>query len=142
MISSLIPYDRELLCEIRLQDAFFLTVDEDWVYWSDWTSHSVWRTGKHGGCELELVKSFKSSKPHGIVAIPVEKCNMSLCKTPCFEPPHQASSVPQTKRGRNLRGGDGVSWQTVITKTRIEAPERVAKISAVRIWIFLSLIIR
>ena len=81
-------------------------MDEDWVYWSDWTSHSVWRTGKHGGCELELVKSFKSSKPHGIVAIPVEKCNMSLCKT------------------------------------RIEAPERVAKISAVRIWIFSSLIIR
>lgn len=62
--------DRELLCKIRHHDAFSLALDEDWVYWSDWTSHSVWRTGKHGSCEPEMVKSFKASKPHGIVAIP------------------------------------------------------------------------
>ena len=61
---------RELFCEVSHHDAFSLTVDKDWVYWSDWASHSVWRTLKHGNCELELVKSFKSSKPHGIVAIP------------------------------------------------------------------------
>ena len=42
--------DRELLCKIRHHDAFSLTVDEDWVYWSDWTSHSVWRTRKDGIC--------------------------------------------------------------------------------------------
>ena len=60
--------DRELVCEVSHHDAFSITVDEDWVYWSDWASHSVWRTRKHGDCDLELVKSFKSSKPHGIVA--------------------------------------------------------------------------
>ena len=62
--------DRELVCEVSHHDAFSLAVDEDWVYWSDWASHSVWRTRKHGECDLELVKSFKSSKPHGIVAFP------------------------------------------------------------------------
>lgn len=61
---------RELVCEVSHHDAFSLTVDTDWVYWSDWPSHSVWRTLKHGNCDLELVESFKSSKPHGIVAIP------------------------------------------------------------------------
>ena len=37
----------------------------------------------------------------------IENCNMSLYKTPCLEPPHQASSVPKTKKGRKVRGGDG-----------------------------------
>ena len=36
----------------------------------------------------------------------------------------------------------GASWQTVITRTRIEALGRVSNISAVRIWIFSFLIIR
>ena len=62
--------NRELVCQVRHHEAFSIAVDQDWIYWSDWASHSVWRTGKAGDCELELVRSFKSSKPHGIVVIP------------------------------------------------------------------------
>ena len=42
---------------------------QDWIYWSDWSSHSVWKVSKYGDCKFHLVKSF-SSKPHGVMSIP------------------------------------------------------------------------
>jgi len=62
--------DAEVVCEASYHDGFSITVDQDWIYWSDWSSHSVWKVSKYGDCKFQLVKSFSSSKPHGVMSIP------------------------------------------------------------------------
>ena len=62
--------DRELVYSGSGHDVFSLTVDSDWVYWTDRASFSVWRLNKQNPATVQLVKSFSSSKPHGILFIP------------------------------------------------------------------------
>ena len=77
--------ERELVHTGHGHDVFSLTVDTDHVYWSDRASYSVWRVSKHGPDQsIELVKSFPSSKPHGIVFIPDSD---PACR------PHQSSII-------------------------------------------------
>ena len=64
---------RAVVCsyEGSSQDAFSLAVDRDWVYWSDWASHAVWRVDKRGAdCTPRIVTSFPTARPHGILAWP------------------------------------------------------------------------
>ena len=70
---------REVVCDAPSHDAFSMTVDRHWIYWSDWSSQAVWRLQKHGSCQFEVLTSFSSSKPHGVIAIPDKKpdCIMS-----------------------------------------------------------------
>ena len=64
---------RAVVCsyEGSSQDAFSVAVDRDWVYWSDWASHAVWRVDKRGAdCTPRIVTSFPTARPHGILAWP------------------------------------------------------------------------
>ena len=61
---------REVVCDAASHDAFAMSVDRGWVYWSDWASQAVWRLPKHGSCQFEVLTSFSSSKPHGVIVIP------------------------------------------------------------------------
>lgn len=69
--------ERETVCQLQDHAAFSLAVDSDFIYWSEWSSFSVWRAQKNtaGICRPELVRSFPSSKPHGLAVIREEKLN-------------------------------------------------------------------
>ena len=69
------------------QEPFSLAVCGPWVYWTDWTSHSVWRAPREGGAP-ELVTSFPNSRPHGVAALP------SALPAPCPSEQPSSSTAP------------------------------------------------
>eukprot|EP00092_Neocalanus_flemingeri_P024701 GFUD01026790.1.p1 GENE.GFUD01026790.1~~GFUD01026790.1.p1 ORF type:complete len:549 (+),score=105.74 GFUD01026790.1:228-1874(+) len=73
--SNLDGMEREVVCEGKDHEAFSIAVSQEYIYWSDWTSHALWRTTKSGDCNFELVRKFTTSKPHGISLIPDTKYN-------------------------------------------------------------------
>lgn len=64
---------REVVCSGKDHEAFSIVVTEEFIYWSDWTSHGLWRTRKSGECNFELIQKFTTSKPHGVSFIPDTK---------------------------------------------------------------------
>jgi len=67
--SNLDGTDREMVCKAKDHDPFSIVVTEEFIYWSDWTSHALWRTSKRD-CHFQLIQKFKISKPHGVTFIP------------------------------------------------------------------------
>jgi len=67
--SNLDGTDREVVCSGKDHDAFAMAVSKEFIYWSDWTRHSLWRTRKIGECRFELIQNFETSKPHGVAYI-------------------------------------------------------------------------
>lgn len=68
--------DRELLVQGDSREPFSLSTDTEYVYWSDWTTRSVWRYSKSwtGTTRTpQLVQSFPHSKPHGITSLSVSQ---------------------------------------------------------------------
>lgn len=68
--------DRVLLVQGDSREPFSLSVDSEYVYWSDWTTRSVWRYSKSwtGSTRTpQLVHSFPHSKPHGITSLSVSQ---------------------------------------------------------------------
>jgi len=66
---------REVVCKAKDHDPFSLVVTEEFIYWTDWTSHALWRTSKNGDCIFQLVQKFSTSKPHGVTIIPPTENN-------------------------------------------------------------------
>ena len=65
----------------REQEPFSLAVDGGFIYWSDWSSSSLWRVAveeQQEEAEPELVRSFPKFKPHGVAALPTSPL---VCKT-------------------------------------------------------------
>ena len=62
---------REELCRLPGHAAFSLAVSSEEIYWSEWSSFSVWRVEKNSGgvCRPEVVRSYPSSKPHGVTVV-------------------------------------------------------------------------
>jgi len=71
--SNLDGTGREVVCQAKDHEAFSIVVTEEFIYWSDWTSHALWRTSKAGDCEFQLIQKFTTSKPHGVSFIPDTK---------------------------------------------------------------------
>jgi len=71
--SNLDGSHREVVCQARNHEAFSMVVTEEYIYWSDWTSHALWRTKKLGDCNFELIKKFSTAKPHGVSFIEAPK---------------------------------------------------------------------
>ena len=69
------------------QEPFSLAVSGPWLYWTDWTSHSVWRAPTEGGAP-DLVTSFPNSRPHGVAALP------SALPAPCPSEWPSSSTAP------------------------------------------------
>ena len=87
--------EREEVCRLRGHDAFSIAVDSQYIYWSEWSTLSVWRVSKvpAGGCRPEVVRSF-SSKPHGLARLQDQQLNCDGAHTPrAPEPPPQTSST-------------------------------------------------
>jgi len=68
--SNLDGTDREVVCQGKDHEAFSIAVTDEYIFWSDWTSHALWRTPKYGDCTFELIEKFTTSKPHGVTHIP------------------------------------------------------------------------
>jgi len=69
--------DPQVVVEGRGQEPFGLDVHEEHVYWTDWTTYSVWRAATDGLQKIpERMRSFSSSKPHSLAIIPAKplKC--------------------------------------------------------------------
>jgi len=97
---------REVVCKAKDHDPFSLVVTEEFIYWSDWTSHALWRTSKHGDCVFQLVQKFATSKPHGVTIIPPTENNCDdykdileeqpVRKTTTESPPEQPTTIVST----------------------------------------------
>jgi len=85
--SNLDGTEREVVCKGKDHEAFSITVSEEFIYWSDWTSHALWRTPKSGECNFELIQKFTTSKPHGVSFIPDTKYNCDEYQDIVLAPP-------------------------------------------------------
>ena len=79
--------EREELCRLPGHVAFSLAVSAEQIFWSEWSSFSVWRVGKNpggggGACRPELVRSYPSSRPHGLTIIREEKLHCEGAAAP------------------------------------------------------------
>jgi len=62
---------REVVIKGRGQEPFGLAVHSHHIYWTDWTSYSLWRVAKDGlQSSPERLKSFSSWKPHSLAILP------------------------------------------------------------------------
>ena len=74
--------EREELCRLQGHEAFAILVDGAFIYWSEWSSFSVWRVDvTKGECRPELVKSFSSAKPHGLAVVTDQKLHCDGAET-------------------------------------------------------------
>jgi len=112
--------NREELVKGKGQEPFGLAVHRHHIYWTDWTTYSIWRVAKDGlQSGPERLKSFSSSKPHSLAIVPSKplKCSsqaLSLTSPSSSNPP---SSTPSSLWGTTAKldegakdgGGEGAS---------------------------------
>jgi len=105
--SNLDGTDREVVCSGKDHDAFAIAVSEEFIYWSDWTRHALWRTRKSGECTFELIQNFETSKPHGVsyIADSTNNCDEynGITERPTVK--HISTTEP-TKEEINEKGND------------------------------------
>ena len=75
---------REEVCRLGGHVASALAVSGEEIYWSEWSSFSVWRVDKNPGgvCRPELVRSYPSSRPHGLTVIREDKLHCEGAAAP------------------------------------------------------------
>jgi len=82
------------------QEPFGLAFHHNHIYWTDWTSYSVWRVSKDGlQSSPERLESFSSSKPHSLAVIPSKplKCRgQSLSLSSSTTTSFPSSSTPSS----------------------------------------------
>jgi len=62
---------REVVVKGGGQEPFGVAFHAQHIYWTDWTTYSVWRVSKDGlQSSPERLESFSSSKPHSLAVIP------------------------------------------------------------------------
>ena len=83
--------EREEVCRLAGQGAFSLAVSRDQIYWTDWSSLSVWRVEKEpgGACRPELVRSWPTSRPHGLTIVREETLHCEGAAAPVHIRPEE-----------------------------------------------------
>jgi len=83
---------REVVVKGKGQEPFGLAVHGHHVYWTDWTTYSVWRVTKDGlQSSPERLKSFSSSKPHSLAIVPPKPLK---CRSQALSLTSPTSSLP------------------------------------------------
>merc|ERR1719370_2519080 len=91
---------REVVVEGRGQEPFGLAVHEHHIYWTDWTTYSVYRVSKDGlQSSPERVESFSNSKPHSLAIVPSKPLK---CRSQALSLSSSTSSIPSTSTPDSL----------------------------------------
>jgi len=91
---------REVVAEGLGQEPFGLAVHEHHIYWTDWTTYSVYRVSKDGlQSSPERVESFSNSKPHSLAIVPSKPLK---CRSEALSLSSSTSSIPSTSTPDSL----------------------------------------
>uniref|UniRef100_A0A8C4QIE6 Low-density lipoprotein receptor-related protein 2 n=1 Tax=Eptatretus burgeri TaxID=7764 RepID=A0A8C4QIE6_EPTBU len=60
---------------------FALTIYQEYIYWTDWNTMSVYRAGRHDGDDLTIMVQHLPTRPMDIHALTAQK--QELCSNPC-----------------------------------------------------------
>ena len=103
--------EREELCRLAGHGAFSLAVSSEQIYWSDWSSFSVWRVEKNpgGACRPEVVRSYPSSKPHGVTVVREETLHCDGAPAPQHIRPEREEEEEQEQEITTTRPSEEVS---------------------------------
>lgn len=73
------PTVRQIVTQARTEHPFDVAVVDDWVFWTDWVAHGVFRADKRAGGAEQLRKDVP--RPMGLVAVVPEpqRCAADPC---------------------------------------------------------------